>query len=160
MSTISWKRSGSNEEPVRVMTPGAFLAAKRGERGLSLQQAASATHIRPEFLSALEADEPELLPAPVYARGYLRTYARYLGLDEESPVARLHQPAPDPRKNLALGLLIPRPRLVLTGPAAAAAGLLLLAGAFTFFAWRQIQADHPGPIVTAPATPGIHTPRA
>jgi cytoskeleton protein RodZ len=142
------------------VTPGAFLAAKRGERGLSLQQVASATQIRPEFLSALEADEPELLPAPVYARGYLRTYARYLGLDEESLVARLHQPAPDPRKNLALGLLIPRPRLVLTGPAVAAAGLLLLAGAFTFYAWRQIEADQRGTIVTAPATPAIYSPPA
>jgi cytoskeleton protein RodZ len=142
------------------VTPGAFLAAKRGERGLTLQQAASATHIRTEFLSALEADEPELLPAPVYARGYLRTYARYLGLDEESLVARLHQPAADPRKNLSLGLLLPRPRLVLTGPAAAAAGLLLLAGAFTTYAWRQIEADQRGTIMTAPATPAISSPPA
>ena len=142
------------------MTPGAFLAAKRGERGLTLQQAASATHIRPEFLSALEADESDLLPAPVYARGYLRTYARYLGVDDESLVARLHQPDRDPRQNLGLGLLVPRPRLVFTGPAAAAAGLLLLAGAFTFYAWRQIEADQRGTIVTAPATPAIYSPPA
>ena len=140
------------------MTPGAFLAAKRGERGLSLEQAASATRIRLEFLSALEADEPELLPAPVYARGYLRTYARYLGLDEESLVARLHQPVRDPRQSLRLGMLAPRPRLVLTAPAAAAAGLLLLAGAFTTYAWRQIEADQRGTIVTAPATPAIYSP--
>jgi len=66
------------------MTVGAFLAAKRGERGLTLQQAAAATHIRLEHLSSLEADEPALLPAPVYARGYLRTYARYLGLPHTS----------------------------------------------------------------------------
>jgi cytoskeletal protein RodZ len=140
------------------VTPGAFLAAKRGERGLSLQQAASATHIRLEFLSALEADEPELLPAPVYARGYLRTYARYLGLDEESLVTRLHQPVRDPRQNLGLGMLSPRPRFVLTGPAAAGVGLLLLAGAFTTYAWRQIEADQRGTIVTAPATPAIYSP--
>jgi cytoskeleton protein RodZ len=142
------------------MTPGAFLAAKRGERGLSLQQAASATHIRLEHLIALEADEPDLLPAPVYARGYLRTYARYLGLDEESLVARLHQATRDPRQNLGLGMLGPRPRLVLTGPAAAAVGLILLAGAFTTYAWRQIEADQRGTIVTAPATPAISSPPA
>ncbi|HEX9098502.1 MAG TPA: helix-turn-helix domain-containing protein [Candidatus Dormibacteraeota bacterium] len=142
------------------MTPGAFLAAKRGERGLTLEQAASATHIRPEFLSALEADEPELLPAPVYARGYLRTYARYLGLDEESLVARLHQPVRDPRKNLGLGLLVPRPRLMLTGPAAATVGLLVLAGAFATYAWRQIESDQRGTIITAPATPAIYSPSA
>jgi len=142
------------------MTPGAFLAAKRGERGLTIEQAASETHIRLEHLIALEADEPDLLPAPVYARGYLRTYARYLGLDEESLVARLHPTVRDPRRNLGLPLLGSRPRLVLTGPAAAAAGLLLLAGAFTTYAWRQIEADQRGPVVTAPATPAIASPAA
>ena len=142
------------------MTPGAFLAAKRGERGLTLEQAASATHIRLEHLIALEADEPELLPAPVYARGYLRTYARYLDLDEESLVARLHQPVRDPRQNLGLGMLVARPRLVLTGPAVAAVGLLFLAGAFTTYAVRQIEADQRGTIVTAPATPATSSPAA
>ncbi len=142
------------------MTIGAFLAAKRGERGLTLQQASSATHIRVEHLNALEADEPEILPAPVYARGYLRTYARFLGLDEESLIARLDQPAVDPRKNLSLGLLNTRPRFVLTGPAAAIVGVLLLAGAFTFYAWRQIESDQRGTIVTAPATPAVLSPPA
>src|SRR5216683_4549417 len=135
------------------MTVGAFLAAKRGERGLTLQQAAAATHIRLEHLSALEADEPELLPAPVYARGYLRTYARYLGLDSESLVVRLDKAQQDPRKMLGLGMLVARPRLVLTGLAAAVAGLILLAGAFTAYAWRQIEADQRPTIITAPAVP-------
>ena len=142
------------------MTIGAFLAAKRGERGLTLQQAASATHIRLEHLTALEADEPELIPAPVYARGYLRTYARYLGLDAESLVASLPTPVQDPRDNLGLRTIATRPRFVLTGPAAAAAGLLLLAGAFTAYAWRQIESDQRGTIVTAPATPAIFSPPA
>jgi cytoskeleton protein RodZ len=140
------------------VTVGAFLAAKRGERGLTIQQAAAATRIRVEHLSALEADEPQLLPAPVYARGYLRTYARYLGLDEESLVVRLDQPPQDPRKMLGLGILIPRPRIVFTGPAAAVAGLLLLAGAFTAYAWRQIEADQRTTIITAPATPVVVSP--
>ena len=140
------------------MTIGAFLAAKRGERGLTLQQAASATHIRLEHLSALEADEPELIPAPVYARGYLRTYARYLGLDEESLVAKLPRPVQDPRKTLGLGTLTPRPRVVLSGPAAALAGLLLLAGAFVFYAWRQIESDQRGTIINGPATPAVYSP--
>ena len=140
------------------MTIGAFLAAKRGERGLTLQQAASATHIRLEHLSALEADELELIPAPVYARGYLRTYARYLGLDEESLVAELPRPVQDPRRTLGLGTLTPRPRVVLTGPAVALAGLLLLAGAFVFYAWRQIESDQRGTIINAPATPAVYSP--
>jgi cytoskeleton protein RodZ len=137
------------------VTPGAFLAAKRGERGLTLQQASSATRIRLEHLSALEADEPELLAAPVYARGYLRAYARYLGLDEDSLVARMPHAPQDTRRSLSLTIPKPRPRLVLSGPAAAFVGLLLLAGAFTGYAWRQIQADQRPTIITAPSdSPG------
>ena len=137
------------------MTPGAFLAAKRGERGLTLQQASTATRIRLEHLSALEADEPELLPAPVYARGYLRTYARYLGLDEDSLVARLPAPLQDTRRSLSLAMPA-RPRMVLSGPVLALGGLVLLAGAFTAYAWHQIEADQLPTIVTAPAqSPGV-----
>ena len=154
----SWSGSASNDLVVPAVTPGAFLAAKRGERGLTLQQAASATRIRLEHLSALEADEPELLPAPVYARGYLRTYARYLGLDEESLVAKMSAEPQDPRRALGLEMAATRPRVVLTGPAAAVAGLVLLAGAFTFYAWRQVEADQRSTIITAPSAPAVYSP--
>src|SRR2546427_12497474 len=111
---------------------GGVPRTRCGGPGLALQQAAAAAHIRLEQLSALDADEPELLPAPVYARGYLRTYARYLGLDEESLVVRLHQAPQDPRRTLGLGMLVPRPRIVLTRPAAAVARLRVVARVSTF----------------------------
>jgi hypothetical protein len=45
---------------------------------------------------------------------------------------------------------------VLSGPAAALVGLLLLAGAFAAYAWRQIEADQSPTIITAPAdSPGV-----
>jgi cytoskeletal protein RodZ len=144
------------------VTPGAVLAAKRGERGLTIQQAASATRIRAEHLAALEADEPERLAAPVYAKGYLRTYARYLGLDPEPLVGMLRDRPHDPRRALGLRNLAVRPRFVLTAPAVAATGLVLLATAFALYAWRQIEADQrpsPSPAaaqlaaVSPPATP-------
>lgn len=129
------------------MSVGTVLAAKRGERGLTIQQAAAATRIRADHLTALESDAPERLVAPVYAKGYLRTYARYLGLDPEPLVETLQSPAHDPRQALGLERLAARPRVVLTAPAVAAAGLVLLAGAFAGYAWRQIEADQrtPGP---------------
>ncbi len=123
------------------MTPGAVLAAKRGERGLTIQQAAAATRIRAEHLVALEADQPERLAAPVYAKGYLRTYARYLDLDPEPLVGLLEEPPRDPRRAFGLRNVALRPRLVVTAPAVAGVGLLLLAAAFAFYAWRQIEAD-------------------
>ena len=132
------------------MTLGEVLAARRGERGLTIQQAAAATRIRAHYLSALESDELERLAAPVYAKGHLRTYARYLGLDPEPLVEMLHAEPQDPRRLLSIGKLAVRPRMVLTAPLLAAASLVVLAGAFTGYAWRQVQADQ-RPAVTSPA---------
>jgi len=149
------------------MTVGQALAAKRGERGLTIEQVEASTRIRADHLRALEADQLDRLPAPVYAKGYLRTYATYLGLDAEELVAGLPRNGRAP--NLALGMekTVRRPRFVLTTPAIAAAGLVLLAGAFTGYAWRQVAADQraavafaspsvvTGAQVTAAASPAI-----
>ena len=141
------------------MTFGEALAAKRGERGLTIEQAAAATRIRPHYLSALESDDLQRLAAPVYAKGHLRTYARYLGLDPEPLVAMMRVEAQEPRRMLSIGRVVMRPRMVITAPAVAAVGLVLLVGAFSGYAWRQIQSDQrpttpsPGSHVAA-ITPG------
>ncbi len=138
---------------VAAVTPGQALAAKRGERGLSIDQVAASTRIRAEHLRAIEADQFESLPAAVYAKGYVRTYATYLGLDAEELVALL--PNDRSRPSLALGLekTERRPRFVVTAPAIAAAGLVLLAGAFTGYAWRQVTADQrAAAVVTSPTS--------
>ena len=132
------------------MTIGQALAAKRGERGLTIEQAAAATRIRADHLRALEADSFDRFAAPVYAKGYLRTYATYLDLDAED---LLRQVPAGTRRDLGIGLDSSRrrPRVVLTTPAVAAAGLVLLAGAFAGYAWRQVWADQHMALVTPPA---------
>src|SRR4030081_1044437 len=133
-----------------VMTLGEVLAARRSERALPIQQAAPATRIRAHYLSALDSDELERLAAPVYAKGHLRTYARYLGLDPEPLVAMMRMETHEPRRLLSIGRVVMRPRIVLTAPAVAAAGLVLLVGAFSGYAWRQIQSDQ-RPAIPSPA---------
>jgi len=132
------------------MKLGEVLAAKRGERGLTIEQAAAATRIRAHYLSALESDELERLVAPVYAKGHLRTYARFLGLDPEPLVRMLKTETQDPHRLLSIGNRVVRPRMVLTTPAIVAAGIVLLAGAFGGYAWRQIQVDQ-RPAANSPA---------
>lgn len=77
---------------------GAVLKARREERGETFRDVENATKIRTRYLAALEADDIEMLPAEVYALGFLRSYARHLGLDAESLVrawrARLKEVAP------------------------------------------------------------------
>jgi cytoskeletal protein RodZ len=62
---------------------GQLLQQARQARGISLEQAAQATHIRLHYLQALEADDRTALPSPVQARGFLRLYAGYLGLNPD-----------------------------------------------------------------------------
>jgi hypothetical protein len=140
------------------MSPGTLLAAKRGERGVTIKQAAAATRIRAEYLVMLESDELDSFAAPVYARGYLKTYAGYLGLDPESLVKSANIEPGRPRLALGLGPAERRPRVVVTATAAATAGALLLVVAFAAYAWRQVAPDQrPAPMaaasqVLAPAT--------
>ena len=72
------------DDPVGV---GEVLRRTRAGRGLSLAEASQHTRINRAYLEALEAGRLELLPAPVYARGFLRSYARYLGLDGDAAAA-------------------------------------------------------------------------
>jgi cytoskeleton protein RodZ len=59
------------------------LKRERELRGISLKQIAEETRIGVRFLEALEEDRLEVIPGEFYRRSYLRSYARYLGLDEE-----------------------------------------------------------------------------
>ena len=63
---------------------GRILEQKRKERGLSLEEVEQATKIRKRYLDGLERDDYAVLPAGVYAQGFLKTYANYLGLDGEA----------------------------------------------------------------------------
>ena len=70
-------------------TVGRTLKRSREERNLSLDEAARATKIRKEFLLAIEDDKLETLPGPVFARGFVRSYAEYLSLDAQALLARV-----------------------------------------------------------------------
>ena len=60
---------------------GTSLREARLRQGLELPELEQATKIRSKYLRALEDEEFEVLPAQTYVKGFLRTYAEYLGLD-------------------------------------------------------------------------------
>jgi cytoskeleton protein RodZ len=64
-----------------VFEIGTSLREARIRRGIDFAQAELATKIRGKYLRALEDEQFELLPAETYVKGFLRTYADYLGLD-------------------------------------------------------------------------------
>jgi cytoskeletal protein RodZ len=62
---------------------GNTLSRARRARGITLEDAERDTHVSRRYLQALEVEDFNVFPAPVYARGFLRTYSRYLGLNPE-----------------------------------------------------------------------------
>lgn len=65
---------------------GTWLRRQRVVREIELREIAETSKISMRYLSALEEDRFELLPAPVFAKGFLRQYAKYVGLDPEEVV--------------------------------------------------------------------------
>jgi cytoskeletal protein RodZ len=78
------------EQPAAHAVPsfGEELRKERELRGISLKEIADATKISKRFLEAIERNDLAALPAPVFTRGFVREYARYLGLNAEEMVGR------------------------------------------------------------------------
>jgi len=79
--------AGLADEVVSAQTLGQFLRQERELRGIPLDRIEQATRIRAAQLRAIEDDRLEALPAEAYARGFVRTYAEYLGLNGDDVVA-------------------------------------------------------------------------
>lgn len=79
---------GNRGATIDTMTDfGQLLRQAREAKGVSLAQVERATRIRRDYLEALEAHEFSHLPATTYARGIVRNYAAYLGLDPAEMLA-------------------------------------------------------------------------
>lgn len=78
-------------------TLGTYLREAREARGLDLREAAQQTRISINYLRAIENEEFSRLPGEVFVRGFLKNYAKFLGLPEEDVIRRygeLKPPAP------------------------------------------------------------------
>ncbi len=155
---------------------GDHLKREREMRGVSLEEIAGATRISIRFLGALENEAWDLLPGGVFNRGFVRTVARYLGLEEEAllaeyalargltppPAATPSPPASVPASTLSLPF-----RIFLSAGAAFLFLALLAAGWYT---WRWLSARRldmiaaeralPAPPSPPPAPPALFEPPA
>lgn len=74
---------------------GLYLRAVRNHRGWSMAEIASATRIRKDYLAAIENGDMSALPSRPFALGYVRAYAKALGLDGELALVRFKQEHPE-----------------------------------------------------------------
>ncbi len=72
---------------------GEFFRQVRETKGLTIDEVAAKTRIRTDFVKALEDGNFAQLPDQVFARGFVRSYARSLGLDEDDAIHRFVQSA-------------------------------------------------------------------
>ena len=70
--------------------PGSQLRKARERQGLEQAKVAAQLHLSQSLVQALEWDDYEKLPSPVFVQGYLRNYARLLGVNEDA-VIRAYQ---------------------------------------------------------------------
>jgi cytoskeletal protein RodZ len=135
---------------------GEEFRSAREARGLTLSDVAEQIHIRSVYLNAIENEEWPSIGAPVYVRGFIRTYARFLGLDPESAVSSFNDTVPAERP----GAHVPPPAVLdgePSGPSVwAVLGVvvaLALVG-FVGYEWWQFRqgpaADRPVAAATAP----------
>ena len=132
---------------------GRALRTARERQGLELGEVERETRIRARFLAALEEERFEVLPARAYAKGFLRVYADFLGLDGRLIVeefnARLPEAEPPElalppvRETFARSPIRRRPALMVAWLALALLGVL---------AWQLAPSHHARAVPASPPT--------
>ncbi|MBW1681900.1 MAG: helix-turn-helix domain-containing protein, partial [Deltaproteobacteria bacterium] len=86
---------------------GDLFRREREARGLGYTEISELTRLRPSFVEAIEEEAWDRLPPPVFVKGFLRSYARVLDLDEEVVLGRFHAVKPIEEVPLPLPLVGP-----------------------------------------------------
>jgi cytoskeleton protein RodZ len=121
---------------------GERLKRERELREVTLAEITAATRIGPRFLEALENEDWAKLPGGVFNRGFVRSIARYLGLDEEGLLGDYdlaHAAHLSPAQEKPENRIPPPPRWL---PFAAVLGFLALLAGLIFagiYGWRKYQ---------------------
>jgi cytoskeletal protein RodZ len=141
---------------------GNWLRRQRELREISLREIADVTKISIRYLEALEQDRFDVLPAPVFAKGFLREYARYVGLDPDEVVNSYltAQATVEPEEipevrgsQQAHGRLERTSGLLLTG---AVVALLGIVGGLAYFLEQSQEEAEPDPPPIAAPPPPMH----
>lgn len=132
--------STTTEAPAATPTPGLLLRKAREARGLSIDDVIQALKFSQRQIEAVETDDLAALPGNVFARGLIRSYARFLKLDPAPLLglldARAPVVAPDVRPPENMGNAMPHG--VRQIPPLLAVSILLLVAIATMVGWHFV----------------------
>lgn len=120
----------------RAGTIGELLRETREQYGTTVEQIGAALRIRPVFLQAIEDNHYDRLPGPVYALGFVRTYADYLGLDGEVIAQRFKSEAAGLETKPDLSFPMPLSERSMPGGALLLVALIVAACAYAIWYYR------------------------
>src|SRR5579862_9468028 len=126
---------------------GENLRREREMRGVSLEEISAATKISMRFLESIEREDFSKLPGGIFSRSFIRSYARYLGLDEDRMVADF-QLAAQPQEEFDLHRMVAGSSIATRPPkrtplVATLVAVVLLAGGYLLFRYSRQAADTP-----------------
>jgi cytoskeleton protein RodZ len=129
-------------EGVAMGTFGENLRREREMRGVSLEEISDATKISVRALQAMENDQFEKLPGGIFTRSFIRTYAKYLGLDDEKIMAEFQLVAPPSAQQTDLRRMSQQRTPLLeekshAGLLAVAVLALMAAGGFAYYRYAK-----------------------
>ena len=81
----------ASQQSIDVLTAGDILQRQRQRLGLNEKEVANKLHITMHYVKALETNSYKNLPGAVFAKGYLKSYALFLGLDVEDLMSRYNE---------------------------------------------------------------------
>jgi cytoskeleton protein RodZ len=149
-----------NPAPPSLPLPGAVLRAAREAQGYSLAEVAQVLKFGVRQLEALENDDYSTLKGATFIRGFVRSYARYLRLDEVPLLAALEPQVAavaEVRTVDSVNAVMPSGVQDNSKRAYWLAAFVLLLGAVAWFAWQEQGASAPDaqkpetvPVVAAP----------
>jgi cytoskeleton protein RodZ len=139
--------NGFIKKSVGTLTLGEKLKKLRSERRMSLTEASRQTRIQAKYLEYLEEGLYDKLPADVYVRGFLRSYAEFLGVDDrilvklyekeqeiQKNIDKRKFPKTEKKETINVSSFIFTPKIIAVGSVA-----LLLAGGI-FYLYKEIGA--------------------
>lgn len=154
MSEAQEDRLETQAAEAELPLPGVVLRGAREAMGYSLAEVSQALKFSVRQLEALENDDYSSLKGATFIRGFVRSYARYLKLDEAPLLAALEPQAPvvvaEVRPVESVGAEMPTGGGDGSKRAYWLAAVVLLLGGVAWFMWQE---QNPAPGAAKPATP-------